>query len=107
MKTRKLGTFWGQDLLNAPSRRQNGKEPGRKYPPPIVILPARAFYFWIKAILTSFGFDQFCPLRLPVRQALRAGKLRWQALRYRHFPAPCRLALNKIASNLEGAFNGS
>jgi hypothetical protein len=33
-----------------------------------VILPARAFGFEIEAILTSFGFDPFCPL------------LRWQAL---------------------------
>jgi hypothetical protein len=33
-----------------------------------VILPARAFRFEIEAILTSFGFDPFCPL------------LRWQAL---------------------------
>jgi hypothetical protein len=72
-----------------------------------VILPARTFCFEIEAILTSFGFDQFCPLRLPARQALRAGKLRWQALRYRHIPAACRLALNKIASNLERAFNRS
>jgi hypothetical protein len=30
-----------------------------------------------------------------------------QALRYRHIPAACRLALNKIAANLEGAFNRS
>jgi hypothetical protein len=26
-----------------------------------VILPARAFCFEIEAILTSFGFDPFCP----------------------------------------------
>ena len=60
-----------------------------------VILPARAFRFEIEAILASFGFDPFCPL------------LRWQVLKYRHIPAPCRLALNKIASNLEGAFDRS
>jgi hypothetical protein len=32
-----------------------------------VVLPARTFCFEIKAILTSFGFDPFCP------------ELRWQA----------------------------
>jgi hypothetical protein len=60
-----------------------------------VILPARVFRFDIKAILASFGFDPFCPL------------LRWQALQYRHIPAACRLALNKMASNLERAFTRS
>ena len=28
----------------------------------VFILPARAFRFKIEAILTSFGFDPFCPL---------------------------------------------
>ena len=60
-----------------------------------VILPARAFRLEIEAILASFGFDPFRPL------------LRWQGLKYRHIPAPCRLALNEMASNLEGVFNGS
>jgi hypothetical protein len=57
----------GQDLLNPPSRRQNGKDIEGKWSPQAVILPARAFYFEIEAILASFGFDPFCPL------------LRWQA----------------------------
>ena len=47
--------------------------------------------FEIEAILLSFGFDQFCRIR------------RWQSLRYIYIPALCRLALNKIASNLGGA----
>ena len=58
-----------------------------------VILPARAFRFEIEAILASFGFDPFCPL------------LRWQARKYRHIPVACGLALSKMASNLERAFN--
>jgi len=41
------------------------------------------------------GFDQFCPA------------LRWQVLKYPHIPATCRLALKKIASNLDRAFNTS
>jgi hypothetical protein len=57
----------GQDLLNAPSRRQNGKDIEVKCPPQAVILPARAFCFEIEAILASFGFDPYCPY------------LRWQA----------------------------
>lgn len=60
-----------------------------------VILPARAFRFEIEAILTSFGFDPFCSLP------------RWQARKYQHISFTCRLALNKIASNLDRAFNGS
>jgi hypothetical protein len=60
-----------------------------------VVLPARSIRFEIEAISASFGFDPFCPL------------LRWQALKYRHIPAACRLALNKMASNLERAFNRS
>jgi hypothetical protein len=60
-----------------------------------VILPASGFCFEIEAILASFGFDPFCPLP------------RWQALKYRHIPAACRLALNKMVSNLERIFNGS
>jgi hypothetical protein len=64
----------GQDLLNRSSRRQNGEPQaseaehiGAKCLPQTVILSARAFCFEIKAILTSWGFDPFCPL------------LRWQA----------------------------
>jgi len=53
--------------LNAPSRRQNGKDIEVKCPPQAVILPARAFCFEIEAILAFFGFDPYCPL------------LRWQA----------------------------
>lgn len=60
-----------------------------------VILPARSVRFEIEAILASFRFDPFCPL------------LRWQTLKYRHIPAACRLALNKMASNLDREFNGS
>src|SRR3546814_33246 len=41
------------------------------------------------------GFDRFCP-----------GPRR-QVLEYSHMPAPCLLALNKIASNLDRAINGS
>ena len=59
-----------------------------------VILPARVFRFEIEAILASCGFDPFCPL------------LRWQSLQYRHIAAACRLALNKMASNLESIFHG-
>jgi hypothetical protein len=77
------------------SRRQNGKDIGAKCPPQAVILPARAFCFEIKAILASAGFDPFCPL------------LRWQAWKYRHIPVACRLALNKMASNLESIVNES
>ena len=58
----------GQNLLNAPSRRQNGEDIGGKCPPRSVVHFARAFCSEIKAILTSFGFDPFCPM------------LRWQAL---------------------------
>jgi hypothetical protein len=71
-------------------RRQNDKDIKGKCPPPIVFLPARVFCFEIEAILTSGGFDQFCPL------------LRQRALKYIHIPAAPFLALNKIASNLEG-----
>ena len=52
----------GQDHLNPPSRRQNGKDIEVKWPPQAVILPARAFCFEIEAILASFGFDPYCPL---------------------------------------------
>lgn len=52
-----------------------------------VILPARPFSFEIKAILTSAGFDQFCPL------------LRWQVLKYVDIPSTRRLAPNKIGAN--------
>src|SRR3546814_790524 len=41
------------------------------------------------------GFDRFCPGR------------RRQVWKYRHIPAPCLLALSKIASNLDRAINGS
>src|SRR3546814_595897 len=41
------------------------------------------------------GFDRFCPL------------LRRQVWKYRHIPTPCLLALDKIASNLDRAINGS
>jgi hypothetical protein len=60
-----------------------------------VILPARSVRFEIEAISAFFGFDPFCPL------------LRWHALQYRHIPAACRLALNKMASNLDREFNES
>jgi hypothetical protein len=33
--------------------------------------------------------------------------LRWQARKYRDIPVACRLALNKMASNLESILNGS
>jgi hypothetical protein len=85
----------GQELPNAASRRQNGKNIGGKCPPPVVYLPARVFCFEIAAILSSFGFGQFCPL------------LRWQAQKYLHIPVACRLALNKIDSNLEAEFGSS
>jgi hypothetical protein len=52
----------GQDHLNPPSRRQNGKDIEVKCPPQAVILPARAFCFEIEAILASLGFDPYCPL---------------------------------------------
>lgn len=48
----------------------------------IVTLPASAFRFEVEAILTSAGFDPFCP---------------W----------PRQKALSKTASNLEGIFNRS
>jgi hypothetical protein len=57
-----METDLGQDHLNPPSRRQNGKDIEIKCPPQAVILPARAFYFEIEAILASFGFDPYCPL---------------------------------------------
>jgi hypothetical protein len=60
-----------------------------------VILPARAFRFEIEAILASFGFDPFCPGR------------RWQAPKYSNILVTCRLALSKMASNLECISNGS
>ena len=56
-----------------------------------VILPASVFWFEIKAILTSEGFDPFCPW------------LRQKALRYVYIPAASFLALSKMASNLERA----
>ncbi len=57
-----------------------------------VILPASVFCSEIEAILTSFGFDRFRPLR------------RWQTLSYLHSPAARRLALTESASNLDAAF---
>jgi hypothetical protein len=60
-----------------------------------VILPASVFRSEIEAILTSEGFDPFCPRR------------RQKALRYIYIPAASFLALNKMASNLEGIFNRS
>ncbi len=60
-----------------------------------VILPARAFCFEIEAILASFGFDRFRPLR------------RWRTLRYVYIPAVRRLALNESASNLSDVTWGS
>jgi hypothetical protein len=65
---------------------------GRSRP---VILPARSIRFEIEAISGSFGFDPFCPL------------LRWQVPKYIYIPITCRLALNKMASNLDGIFNRS
>ncbi len=53
-----------------------------------VILPASVFWFEIKAILTSEGFDPFCPWQ------------RQKALRYIYIPAASFLALSKMASNL-------
>ena len=61
----------------------------------VASLPARAFCFEIEAISASFGFDPFCPWR------------RRKALRYLHIPSPFLLALCKMASNLERAFNRS
>ena len=58
------------------------------------VLPASVFCFEIEAILTSFGFDRFRPLR------------RWRTLSDLHSPAARRLALNESASNLGGAFYG-
>jgi hypothetical protein len=62
---------------------------------PDVVHPACAFCSEIEAILASFGFDRFRPW------------LRWRPLRYRHISAARRLALNEIASNLEGGFGKS
>ena len=59
------------------------------------ILPASAIWFEIEAILTSEGFDPFCPW------------LRQKALRYIDIPAASFLALCKMASNLASAFNRS
>jgi hypothetical protein len=59
------------------------------------ILPASVFCFEIEAILTSFGFDPFCPWR------------RQKTLRYIDIPAVSFLALSKMASNLEHIFNES
>jgi hypothetical protein len=59
-----------------------------------VVHPASTFCFEIEAILTSLGFDRFCPWP------------RWRPLRYRHIPAVRRLALNKIASNLSDNIYG-
>ncbi|MVZ96852.1 hypothetical protein EUU23_03925 [Sphingorhabdus sp. IMCC26285] len=59
-----------------------------------VILPASVFWFEIEAIMTSEGFDPFCP------------SLRQKALRYIHIPAASFLALNKIASNLDDNIYG-
>jgi hypothetical protein len=99
---RKRKDAQGQDLLYRPARRQNGEPQaseaehiGAKCPPQTVILSAREFCFEIEAILASLGFDPFCPL------------LRWQASEYRHIPVACRLALNKMASNLDDLFNRS
>lgn len=58
---------WGQDLTVTPSRRQNGKNIGRKRAHRIVVLTERPLRFEIEAILASTGFDPFCPL------------LRWQS----------------------------
>jgi hypothetical protein len=41
---------------------QNGKDIEIKCSPQAVILPARAFFFEIEAILTSEEIDPFCPL---------------------------------------------
>jgi hypothetical protein len=60
-----------------------------------VILPASVFCFEIEAILTSAGFDPFCPER------------RQKALRYIYIPSAFFLALSKMASNLKRAFNRS
>jgi hypothetical protein len=76
-------------------RQQNGEDIGRKRTQGTVILLPSVFMFDIDAILLSFGFDQFCPI------------LRWHSLRYVHIPALCRLALNKIASNLNRVINSS
>jgi hypothetical protein len=55
-----------------------------------VVLFPRVFWLEIEAILMSEGFDQFCPLR------------RQRTLKYIYIPAVLFLALNKIASNLDG-----
>ncbi|WP_430445359.1 hypothetical protein [Sphingorhabdus contaminans] len=60
-----------------------------------VILPASVFWFEIEAILTSEGFDPFCPW------------LRHKALRYIYIPAASFLTMSKMASNLASVFNGS
>jgi len=60
-----------------------------------VILPASVFWFDIKAILTSEGFDPFFP------------GLRQKDLRYIYIPAASFLALSKMASNLASVFKWS
>jgi hypothetical protein len=60
-----------------------------------VTLPASVFWFEIEAILTSEGFDPFCPWP------------RQKALRYIYIPAASFLALCKMASNLASAFKWS
>jgi len=60
-----------------------------------VILPVSAIWFEIEAILTSEGFDPFCPW------------LRQKALRYVYIPAASFLALSKMASNLASALSRS
>lgn len=52
-----------------------------------VILPANIFWSEVKSILTSEGFDPFCPW------------LRLKALRYIYISAASFLSLGNIASN--------
>src|SRR3546814_16947579 len=51
-------------------------------------------HFGVPPIKRKGGFDRFCPLR------------RRQVWKYHHIPAPCLLALNKIASHLDPAITG-
>jgi hypothetical protein len=74
----------------SPSRRQNGKDIEGKCPPQAVILPARVVCFEIEAILASSDLIHFVHCRV--------GKARLRTTK----PAPCRLALNKMASNRKG-----
>jgi hypothetical protein len=67
---------------------------GTKCAPPIVVLPVSVFCFEIEAMLTSAGFDPFCPER------------RQKALSYIYTPSASLLALSKMASNLSAVICG-